>query len=89
SNGHIAWANSGAFRRAGVGSDTPNPPTARFTRNAAWQCRADDITGSLEVGKYADLVFLEDDPTRVDPTTISNITVSETRIAGKVRYSRA
>ncbi|CAN5903192.1 hypothetical protein BH23ACT10_BH23ACT10_12160 [soil metagenome] len=37
------------------------------TLDAAWQCRADDITGSLEVGKYADLALLEDDPTSVDP----------------------
>ncbi|MEO6122551.1 MAG: amidohydrolase [Ilumatobacteraceae bacterium] len=59
------------------------------TLDAAWQCRADDITGSLEVGKYADLVLLEDDPTTVDPTTIANITVSETRLAGEVRHSRS
>ncbi len=57
------------------------------TLDAAWQCHADDITGSLEVGKYADLVLLEDDPTAVDPTTISDIVVSETRIAGEVRHA--
>ncbi len=57
------------------------------TIDAAWQCRADRITGSLEVGKYADLVLLEDDPTAVDPTTISQIAVSETRIAGSVRWA--
>ena len=55
------------------------------TIDAAWQCRADDITGSLEVDKYADLVLLEDDPTTVDPTMISKIAVSETRLAGDVR----
>ncbi|HRB03536.1 MAG TPA: amidohydrolase [Ilumatobacteraceae bacterium] len=58
-----------------------------ITLDAAWQCQADDITGSLEVGKYADFVLLEDDPTTVDPTTIANITVSETRLAGIVRHS--
>ncbi|MDN5764809.1 MAG: amidohydrolase [Humibacillus sp.] len=58
------------------------------TIDAAWQCRADDVTGSIEVGKYADLVLLEDNPATVDPTTISGIGVSETRLAGEVRYSR-
>lgn len=58
------------------------------TIDAAWQCNADEITGSIEVGKFADLALLEDDPTAVDPTTISRITVSETRLAGAVRFTR-
>ncbi len=58
------------------------------TLDAAWQCRADDVTGSIEVGKYADLVVLEEDPTAVEPTAISRIAVSETRLAGQVRFSR-
>ena len=57
------------------------------TIDAAWQCRSDDVTGSIEVGKYADLVLLEDDPTAVDPTSIAGIAVSETRLAGKVQFS--
>ena len=57
------------------------------TIDAAWQCRADDITGSIESGKYADLVLLEDDPTAVDPTRISAIAVSQTLLAGDIRYS--
>ena len=57
------------------------------TLDAAWQCRSDDVTGSIEVGKYADLVLLEDDPTTVDPTSIAGIAVSETRLAGMVRFS--
>ncbi|WP_367277726.1 amidohydrolase family protein [uncultured Arthrobacter sp.] len=58
------------------------------TLDAAWQCRSDDITGSIEVGTFADLVLLEDDPRTVDPSTISTIAVSETRLAGQTRYSR-
>jgi cytosine/adenosine deaminase-related metal-dependent hydrolase len=38
------------------------------TIDAAWQCRMDDIIGSLEPGKCADLALLECDPTAVDPT---------------------
>ena len=56
------------------------------TIDAAWQCRADDITGSIEVGKYADLVVLEDDPTTADPTRIAGIAVSQTLLAGELRH---
>ena len=58
------------------------------TIDAAWQCRADDVTGSIEVGKYADLVLLDENLFTVDPSSISSIVVSETRLAGKVRYLR-
>lgn len=58
------------------------------TIDAAWQCRADDVTGSVEIGEYADLVLLEDDPTTVEPTSIASAAVSETRLAGEVRYTR-
>jgi predicted amidohydrolase YtcJ len=56
------------------------------TINAAWQCRMDDIVGSLEPGKYADLAVLERDPTAVSPTDITKIKVSETWLAGERRY---
>lgn len=56
------------------------------TLDAAWQCRAEKITGSIEVGKYADFVLLEDDPTTVAPTAIADIAVSQTRLAGKIRF---
>ncbi|MEO6881217.1 MAG: amidohydrolase family protein [Mycobacteriaceae bacterium] len=58
------------------------------TIDAAWQCRSDHVTGPLEVGKYADLVLLEDDPSTVEPTAIAGVGVSETRLAGEVRYRR-
>lgn len=59
------------------------------TIDAAWQCRADDITGSIEPGKYADLVILEEDPTAIDPTRISGIAVSQTLLAGVIRHDGA
>ena len=43
SNGHIAYANSEAFRRAGVDRDTADPPTGRYTRDAQGE-----LTGRLE-----------------------------------------
>lgn len=57
------------------------------TADAAWQCGADAITGSLQAGKYADLAVLEADPTAVDPERIAGIGVSETYLAGQLRHS--
>ncbi|MGH6609632.1 MAG: amidohydrolase family protein [Burkholderiaceae bacterium] len=56
------------------------------TLDAAWQCRMDDIGGSLEVGKYADLALLEEDPTKVEPTEIEKIKISKTWLAGEKRH---
>jgi predicted amidohydrolase YtcJ len=56
------------------------------TLDAAWQCRMDDIVGSLEPGKYADLALLEQDPTAVSPADIEKIKVNETWLAGTPRY---
>lgn len=66
---------------------TPDQALRAVTLDAAWQCQADHVVGSLEVGKYADLVLLEGDPTRVDPTTIRKIKVSETWMGGRRRYA--
>jgi predicted amidohydrolase YtcJ len=56
------------------------------TIDAAWQCRMDDIVGSLEPGKLADLTLLERDPTAVSPTEIRRIKVSETWVSGERRH---
>ena len=53
------------------------------TIDAAWQCRVDDIVGSLEPGKRADLTVLEEDPTEVDPGRIGQIAVSGTWLDGR------
>jgi predicted amidohydrolase YtcJ len=53
------------------------------TRNAAWACHSEHEIGSLEAGKLADLVVLEDDPRKVEPTAISDIGISETWMDGR------
>jgi predicted amidohydrolase YtcJ len=58
-----------------------------MTIESAYQCRLETITGSLEVGKYADLVVLDQDPTAVEPTTISQIKVRETWVGGYRRFT--
>ena len=59
------------------------------TINAAWAQHEEDQLGSLEPGKLADFVILEDDPRAVEPTAISDITVSETWMDGVRRYGGA
>jgi hypothetical protein len=44
----------------------------------AWQHHEEKTKGSIEVGKLADLVILDKDPTAVDPETIDRIKVVQT-----------
>jgi predicted amidohydrolase YtcJ len=57
------------------------------TIDAAWQLFADDIVGSLEVGKYADLVVLSADPRAVPPQDIADLQVRATFLAGRQVYA--
>ncbi|MGE7837509.1 amidohydrolase family protein [Viridibacillus arvi] len=49
----------------------------------------EDEIGSLEVGKYADLVVLDQDPTAIDPIKIKDIQILSTIINGEVVYEKA
>ncbi|QUR66303.1 amidohydrolase [Mycobacterium spongiae] len=57
------------------------------TIDAAWQLFADDVIGSLEVGKYADMVVLSADPRTVPPEEIADLEVCATFLAGRQVYS--
>lgn len=58
-----------------------------MTSEAAWQLHSEHEVGSLEAGKLADLVILEQDPRQVDPDTIKDIRVLETWMNGEQVYS--
>ena len=58
-----------------------------MTIDAAWQCHSDHEVGSLEVGKYADFVILEEDPREVETSELSKIVVRETWVHGERVYS--
>ncbi|MDT5257464.1 MAG: hypothetical protein QOD10_2544 [Mycobacterium sp.] len=58
------------------------------TIDAAWQLFADDVIGSLEVGKYADMVVLSADPRTVPPEQIAELEVRATFLAGRRVYQR-
>ncbi len=56
---------------------------AAFTINAAYVNGIDDMTGSLEVGKLADLIVVDRNPFEVPAAEISEIEVLLTLFAGK------
>jgi predicted amidohydrolase YtcJ len=58
-----------------------------YTINAAYAMKQDKTTGSLEVGKRADLVVLDRDILTVDPETIGNAKVLATYLDGRLIYS--
>jgi predicted amidohydrolase YtcJ len=53
-----------------------------MTADAAWQIHMDHALGTLEPGKYADLVVLDEDPVKIDPNRLSQIGVRETWVEG-------
>lgn len=73
------------FDRSVIGADqaiTIDDALAATTINAARQIGLEHRIGTLEPGKDADLVILEQDPRKVDPERIMGIKVSETWVAG-------
>lgn len=58
------------------------------TIDAAWQLFADDIVGSVQPGKYADLVVLSADPRTTAPESIADIEVRSTFLAGREVYAK-
>jgi predicted amidohydrolase YtcJ len=57
------------------------------TINAAYQLHMDRDTGSIEVGKYADLVVLDQNLFEAPTERISDTAVMQTILGGKVVYS--
>ena len=58
------------------------------TAYAAYQIKEEETKGTLQVGKLADLVILEEDPLTVDPKTIKDIKVLETIKEGRTVFLR-
>jgi predicted amidohydrolase YtcJ len=54
--------------------------------HSAYASFEENIKGSIEVGKLADLVVLESDPTQIDPFSIKDIKVERTVVGGKTVF---
>lgn len=59
------------------------------TLDAAWQLFSDDVIGSLEVGKYADLVVLSADPRSVPPEDVAGLEVRATYLGGRRVFAQS
>jgi predicted amidohydrolase YtcJ len=61
---------------------------ANYSEASAYAVRMEDRLGRLDVGYYADLVILSDDPYEVEPDNIKDIRVLMTMMNGKVTFDR-
>lgn len=60
-----------------------------YTANAAYSIFAEDIVGTLEVGKSADVIVIDQDLFSIDPLKISDTQVLKTYFNGKLVYSQS
>jgi predicted amidohydrolase YtcJ len=59
-----------------------------MTYNGAYATFEENIKGSIEPGKLADLVILSEDILAIDPMDIYNVKVDMTMLDGEILYER-
>ncbi len=57
-----------------------------YTLNSAYAGFSEQLTGSIEPGKYADLIILSEDIFEIDPVKIKEVKVETTIFGGKIVY---
>ena len=67
---------------------TPEAALSVYTLGGAYASFEEDIKGSIEPGKLADLVVLSDDPTTIDPKSIKDIRIMMTIVGGEILFSQ-
>ncbi len=89
----LLWTSVNRLSRTGqtVGNDqriTAYEGLRALTANGAYEYFEEKSKGTLEAGKLADLVILDKNPLKVDPTRIRDIKVLETIKEGKTIYKK-
>lgn len=59
-----------------------------YTKNVPYATGQENVLGTLEVGKFADLVILKNDLFQIEPKKIKDMKVEQTYIAGECVYKR-
>jgi predicted amidohydrolase YtcJ len=62
---------------------------AAYTSNNAYGSFLENEMGTIEAGKYADLVVLSDDIFTIDPVEIERVQVEMTLVEGEVVFDRS
>ena len=60
-----------------------------MTINAAYQLGIDSQTGSLEVGKWADLQVVTENPYEVDAERLNRLQTQKVYVAGRLEFDKA
>jgi predicted amidohydrolase YtcJ len=77
SSGQVLYAPEGV---------TPKEAIKAYTIDGAYSAWEEDIKGTIETGKFADLVVLDRDPFTIDPEDLNMVTTLMTVIDGKIVY---
>lgn len=90
---HAMWVAVNRLTSSGkeLGPDlkiTPEQALISYTREAAIVLSIEDEVGTLQVGKYADFVILDNDPLKIDPMKIKDINVMTTVMGGNITFMR-
>ncbi|MFQ5511135.1 MAG: amidohydrolase [Candidatus Krumholzibacteriia bacterium] len=80
---HDGWPEGGWYPGERM---TVTEAVAGFTRNAAFASFEEDIKGTIEVGKVADLTVIDTDPFDVAASEILEASVRYTVVGGRVVY---
>jgi predicted amidohydrolase YtcJ len=80
---------SGATYGAEEESLTVAEALRAYTQLGAWLTFEEDLKGTIEVGKLADLVVLDQDILAIDPDEIMSIKVDQTWLGGRLVFERS
>ncbi|GFG53755.1 amidohydrolase family protein [Mycolicibacterium agri] len=60
-----------------------------YTAGSALALGVDNVAGTLQPGKRADIVVLSDDPTQIDVDTLTTVIVRRTYVGGELAFATA